>query len=435
MKKTILLLLCFSLLFSLSACAGLDTPASPNAPEEVSPTVTPTAEQTAAPEPTPAELTLPEEHSDGADLGDQTLVYLTTTREEEDVPDEDHALILTFTYVTPKVRMDKNAAVADMINEKLALLDEVYYSGSDTEYGKNYLYQLALDHYSYAMEKGTTTEIVFSSYRDAHVCRADGSVISFLYWKSVYIGGPQSEHSYVGHTYSSETGEELSLSSLSPDAAELKKDLSELLVSSVKENADQYDAITLSEQVKDSAIAALVRDGNWYFSGEGMVFFPAFGELTEDDQGFDMYTIPYEKLVGVIDDKFLAGARENGGELTVLRVSDVEDGTIKSIDRLSVSDGDEMYLKVDGTIYDVAVSSVNYFDQAEGERFFETERYWYASFMTDCALQICAQLPEGMPNLMISYTDENYQVHRLLLSENGIDGTPVLVDDSIVAVG
>lgn len=435
MKKSILCLLCFCMLFSLGGCAGMNPAAAPEPSTEITPTAAPAPEPTAAPEPTPTDVTLPQEHTDGADLGDQTLVYLTKTREEEGVPDEDNALILTFTYVTPKVRMDKNAAVAETINEKLALLDEVYYSGSDTEYGKNYLYQLALDHYSYAREKGDLSELVFSSYRDAHVCRADGSVISFLYWKSVYTGVPQSEHSYVGHSYSSETGEELSLSSLAPDAAELKKELGAILVGVVKENAEKYEAITLSEQVKDTAIAALVRDGNWYFSGEGMVFFPAFGELTEDDQGFDLYTIPYDKLVGVIDDKFLAGARENGGEMSVLRVSDVEDGTVKSIDRLAVSDGEELYLKVDGTLYDIAVSSVNYFDQEEGARFFETERYWYASYMTDCALQIRARLPEGMPDLMISYTDENYQEHRLLLSENGVDGTPVLVDDTIVAVG
>ena len=46
-----------------------------------------------------------------------------------------------------------------------------------------------------------------------------------------------------------------------------------------------------------------------------------------------------------------------------------------------------------------------------------------------------AGLPGGMPDLMISYTDADYAEHRLLLSESGAEGEPVLVDDTIQAVG
>ena len=111
------------------------------------------------------------------------------------------------------------------------------------------------------------------------------------------------------------------------------------------------------------------------------------------------------------------------------------EGTIKSIGLLTVSDGEDLYLRAEGSVYDVQISSAAYYDVEAGDRFYETERLWFASFMTDCALQLRALLPEGMPDLMITYTDSAYEQHRLLLSENGVDGTPALVDDTLIAVG
>ena len=55
--------------------------------------------------------------------------------------------------------------------------------------------------------------------------------------------------------------------------------------------------------------------------------------------------------------------------------------------------------------------------------------------MSDCALQLCTTVPNGMPDLMITYTDADYTTHRYFLSRNGVKGELVLVDDSIQAVG
>ena len=44
-------------------------------------------------------------------------------------------------------------------------------------------------------------------------------------------------------------------------------------------------------------------------------------------------------------------------------------------------------------------------------------------------------VPGGRPDLMIRYTDSTGEESRLLLSESGVDGGLVLVDDSISAVG
>jgi hypothetical protein len=148
-----------------------------------------------------------------------------------------------------------------------------------------------------------------------------------------------------------------------------------------------------------------------------------------------MFTIPYASLEGYVDEQYLPVKREGEASLGVVKLDEVEDGTVKSIGRLDISEGEHLYLTVQGKAYDVSVSKASYYDQGEGATFYERERLWYASFMEDCALQLNVIVPEGMPDLMISYTDADYVEHRLLLSESGADGAPVLVDDTIQAVG
>ena len=54
--------------------------------------------------------------------------------------------------------------------------------------------------------------------------------------------------------------------------------------------------------------------------------------------------------------------------------------------------------------------------------------------MTNCAVQISTVIPEGMPNLRISYRAED-GLRYLYLTESGEDGSLILADDSIQAVG
>ena len=173
------------------------------------------------------------------------------------------------------------------------------------------------------------------------------------------------------------------------------------------------------------------------FDTDGIVVFPAFGELRAEDKGLPMFTVPYSALEDLMYERYLPVKREGAGSLEIVRVGDVQDGTVASIDRLVLSDeGEEMYLKVDGTVYDLRISSMYYVDQAEGdERFYETDLHWYASYMSDCALQLSAVVPNGMPDLMITYTDRENVLQRRFLSESGVDGGITLVDNTIEAVG
>lgn len=443
MKKLISMILCLSTAFALSACAELDAIRNTELPPLPTPEVRATEEPApveieSAPEasretPKPAISALPVDVT-GAEIGDRVIIYSKKTTENLDAPDG--SLILSFSYVTPTVRIDERPDAAKAINEQLVLFDEAYISGNGSEGGKNHLLEEALDNYTYVHDKGAELNTTFTSARTVKSLRADGSVLSFRYWTSVYTGGKSGSYSYYGYNFSTQTGEKLTLDKLSPDVETLKSALGDRIISVAREDEELYSKIAQNDFDADSALRALVREGNWYFDGDGMVFFPEFGELMPEENSFTMFTIPYELLAGVIDDRYLPAVRKGTSELEVLPLDEVEDGTVWSIDRLALSEGDELYLKISGTAYDVTVSNFYYVDEADpADRFYETERHWYASFMTDCALQIRTAIPGGMPDLMIAYTDADYVEHRLFLSENSDNGHVTLVDDSIEAVG
>ena len=69
------------------------------------------------------------------------------------------------------------------------------------------------------------------------------------------------------------------------------------------------------------------------------------------------------------------------------------------------------------------------------DRFYETAQLWHCSYISDSAIQLQTVIPEGMPNIMLSYATAGGETHRLLISQSGKDGSLLLVDESIEAVG
>jgi hypothetical protein len=344
----------------------------------------------------------------------------------------DQTVILQFSYVTPKVRIEGNDESAETINEQLVLLDEAYITGSGNEPGKNEILEDALDNFSYVTEKDAELGTYYSAARTAASTRADGSVISFRYSKNIYTGGTP-RYGCFAVNFSSETGEKLTLGALASDADAFREALAAGVVAAAKENSVLYALLSQEEEDPDGTLAAAVREDNWYFTASGIAFIPDYGDIKPAEQDL---VVPYAALSGLMDERYFPVKREGESSFDVLYVSEVTDGTVQVVDRLTVSEGEELYLKIDGTAYDVTLSSFFYDHFAEGDaRFHTKDRLWYASFMTDCALQLRTTVPDGMPDLMVTYTDADYVFHRLFISQSGDSRGVALVDDTIEAVG
>ena len=183
---------------------------------------------------------------------------------------------------------------------------------------------------------------------------------------------------------------------------------------------------------REEAFRNLLREGAWYFDRDGQVIFSTLYELGPYAAGIAEFPIPYEKLAGKIDGRYLFPVERSGsGRVLVDELSALDGGSLEIVDKITAhEDGVQLCLTAEGLIYDVSISRVYYVD-----RFYENEQLWCASSLQDCAVQLQAVVPDGLPNLLITYYTGDGVRHGKLLSQSGQDGSFMLVDDDIQAVG
>lgn len=442
MKKFFVAALAACLAFSLCACTELESLKDIELPPlpDVSATEAPAAE-TESPEESAEPVTA--DPAAGEALSNRLTVNISTTALEEYDPNTGEELILSFAYAEPHVDIQGRDAASSAINEYLGLLAETYYTGNDhgvgSATGYNLMLQQAQDNYSYVYGTGAEgVPLEFVSSQNVRIERADSSLLSMVYNSYEFTGGVHGNSVERAYVFDTETGERLSLSMLTDDY-DGEEGLAAYLTGRMLEKAasDEYyseriDPNTLPEEQYETAFAGLLRDGSWYFDQEGLVIFSDLYEFGPFAAGMVEFRIPYSELEGRIDEKWLPAERAGQGSFDLKPLSQVEDGSMEMIDRLALSqEGEELCLVAQGTVYDVKLSQVDYTDG-----FFETAQLWYGSYMRDCALQLVTLIPEGMPDLLLSYKTGDGAEHRLLLSENGQDGSPQLVEESsIEAVG
>ena len=444
MKKIFALSLVLLMLIALCGCARvskLKDVVLPPLPE-----VTQTVESTPTPVSTPVPTLLPVPESVAATynpkLANHVIVGVNNTRQEFFDPQNGTELILSFEYDTPVVYIEGNDEASAEINEYIALLDETYNTGNDygvgSALGLNAMLEMATDHYGYVINSGLEGELGFelSAERSVYITRADESLISLVFHSYEYTGGENGQYSVRGYVFNTETGKLMSLDDLASDSELLKKTVGDRMIALYEADEDGYFSSTMPEGYIENgdyaaAIRDVVRDGSWGLDQEGIILFSELNELGPASTGITVFHVPYSDVVGIVDDKWLPAEKHGEGAFSLLMLSELEDGSAEIIDRVVVDeDGQQICLAVDGIVYDVMLSEVAYYD-----RFYETDELWACSYMNDCMLQLSAGIPEGMPNLMISYTDGDEIRHRLLLTQSGEDGRFVLASDDIEAVG
>lgn len=370
----------------------------------------------------------------------QIIVNTISTHLEEFDPAEGKELILSYSYDTPVVYIEGRDSAASKINDSIALLDETHYTGNDHGMGDgtggfNMMLEQAQDNFGYVYNTGAQgVSLEFTASRTASIERADGSVLTIVYDDYYFTGGENGSRYTRGYSFDTESGDKLSIDTLSQDAEAFRSFLVDAMVSMAESDEEISGKIDVSSAVNYSAadtFAALLRDGSWYLDNNGLCIFSDASELGAFEKGELVFNIPYEQLEGQIIDKYIPAQRSGEAELSISYLSDVQNGSVEIIDRVVADEnGEELCLTISGTAYDVKLSAVDYTD-----RFFETGQLWYASHMTDSAIQLLTVIPEGMPDLMLSYSDAQGENHRMLISQSGDDGSLLLVDESIEAVG
>lgn len=442
MKKITAIMLALALALSLCGCSGLQNLKNVELPP------LPDVSQ-GAPEATPAPTI---EIDTSASTAESTLplhviVSMETHSEEHYDPQNGETRILTFSYKTPRVYIEGRDAAMNAINEYIATVDETYYTGNDYGLdsvadgsigGVNAFLEAATDNYAFAVDTGDESlPLEFASERTARVERIDSRVLSMVYNTYTYTGGAHGNYAELAYNFDTETGERLTLGTLSADPDGLADFLSEYLTKLYTDDEDGYYSARvyedLSVDAENNPVADLVREGAWYFNSTGMVFASQPYELGPYASGIIEFAVPYADLSGVIYDKYLPAEHEAApGALELKAQSEVADGSIEIIDKVSVdTPGEALCVQAVGTVYDIRLSEVDYTNA-----FYETARLWAASYMSDCVLQLETLIPDGMPKLMISFRTSDGVQTQLLLTQSGEDGAYILMDkNSVEAVG
>ena len=432
MKKMLALLLALAIIFSLGACTALKE--MEGAPQSGN-TDAPLSEQ-----PVDSDQPAPQAEMDTTveSLGCQVVASIFKHEESFTAPDGTDQTILTFSYDTVVVHVEGKDAASERINGSLAVLEETFYSGTGMGDGINGMLEQATDNYTVAAETGDDRPLEFSSSRSAFVTRSDSHALCLVYETQVYTGGAHGTYHERAYVFDPETGERLTFSSLC-DSPETTEALKAYMLSKMVEQARSEDSgVDLSlfepEGSLEAALARLIREASWYFDEDGLVVFSDIYEIGSYASGIIRFRFSYDELGEYLSEKWLPTPREGYGSFSVAYVSDVPEGSVTLLDRVAVNEeGTELCLSVSGTVYDVTIASVRYVSDDVG--FYETAQHWSCSYMHDCAVQLVTVLPEGMPDLMIRYTSSNGSRHNLLVTQSGEDGSLILSDDSIVAVG
>ena len=448
MKRILCLLLALAMLVILSACGlnklrEIELPPLPdlNAHEEkpaatdrplVIETPLPNVLPTITPTEAPVQESLPAQEGRMPTSGQVLINFLHTAYENFD-PEEGTQRILTFAYDTPVLVMEDRPASAEEINRQIALLDEAFYMGDENlegSFGYNGMLEMAEDNYAYMRQSGEAGAVTeYSTSRTVSSARVDDRMINLLFTYHDYTGGAHGNYAQEAYVFDSYNGERLQLEDLTSDYPALRDCIIHYMIALTETDSDLYEHIYLDWIPNNdfyAAFAKLLRQGSWYFDDRGLIVFSSLYELGPYAAGTARFGIPYGELKGKIEDKWLPENRTESGSIQIMGKTDAENGRYAFVDRVELSaDGEEFCVTVDGTAYDVKLSSVSYVD-----RFYEKDELWFASKLQNAAVQVIADVPEALPSLMLSYSDDAGQKHSYVISRNGKSGGVQLVADT-----
>ncbi len=428
MKKIFSLLLAGVMIIGLAGCEQLSNVELPPLP-----TVTPeTAEQSPSPSPTVEPTEEPVQETAGT-----VTVNVKHTLQQAYDPQNGTELILSFSYDTPVVYIEGGEETAAAVNERIALMDEAYYTGNEYDgmqgTGYNNMLTMAEDNYRYVVETGAEgVPMELASDRSVSVPRIDSQVLTLLYNDYMYTGGAHGSYGYEGYCFDLSDGHLLTLEELSSDYEALSAFLVDYMVQMVESDEELAQRIDISLLPEGSGYAEilspLLREGSWYFSSDGLVIFPDLYEISSYAAGIVEFVIPYDALTGYVDEKWIPVPVEGSGSIELIKAEDMVDGSTPIVDKLVVGqEGAEFYLVARGSVSSLTVTEGDYAD-----KFYPSSTLWSCSALEDGALQMVCPLPEGMPEIQISYRNDQGQ-QQFYLTVDG-EGSPTLTD-TVEAVG
>ena len=413
MKKILIFILVLSMCLLMIGCSGLPSLPSEPAPADNSSEVAGGAETDTEPSVTgdaPEDL-LPEEALEG-----QIMIKINNSEiEYYYAPDGSGQLILSYVCEKPSVEIEGNDYASDTINNFFNDLDEEYYTGENRGRGNvfgpgfNQMLQKAYDNFQVSKDYETDLrlDLVFSHYVD--VVRCDNRVISFVFTDYLFEGKGSGEYYKYALSFDTFSGEILDITE-GRDATRIRR--------TVNRNVADFEELSYDK-------------GCWYLDNDGLSFLVKSVE-EESGSSYKTVNVPYSAFSGVEAEYMSVTGKYRTGSVSI-KDSVPADSMLPILDRIDADpEGQQCFLTVDGTVYDFKLINVQYSNYEEV--FYSKNVYWMTNFLSDSIIQLSLDIPDGMPDMMISYVSDGVEYSRFI-TQSGKDGALLLVDDDINAVG
>lgn len=315
------------------------------------------------------------------------------------------------TYMTPHITMPTRAEAADKLNANIDELNAIFTGEQLTSNKATYTTNIG---------DGTAEGLTpFSMNRTVRTERADSAIISFRVVDRASLGTTNTL-AITGHNYDAQTGDELKLDDLGDDLEKIVNAVSENILVSLNED-EKYKDTFFTEGYTDT-LRSLVSDGHWYLTNEGIVIIANPGEIADIANGFYEFTVGFDVIGSLIDERFLPAEHsgDDEGNVDAVFAADADNSAFT----LLGSDADEniksIIVSAEGNVYDVNVYTINY--HPENGSYTLVREIVYCSDMSDAsALAINAELSGTEPGMIIRFTlsDGSAEERLLSLDENG----------------
>lgn len=187
--------------------------------------------------------------------------------------------------------------------------------------------------------------------------RIDLSVLSLFGENTSWVGGSHPSRSCVSANYDLMTGDVLTLGSILTHEDTLDT-LCSLLIEEVAEiKAEKYLFEDYSDTIENRFAQNESYNESWFFSNTGLSFYFSPYEIAPYSSGVITVTIPYEKLTGVIEDRYFPAERDAAnGTIKLVAESDAEMDTFTQIAEVIVDGTGEMvFIYTDHSVHNVSI--------------------------------------------------------------------------------
>ncbi|MCF0138417.1 MAG: hypothetical protein HUJ66_08655 [Oscillospiraceae bacterium] len=239
----------------------------------------------------------------------------------------------------------------------------------------------------------------FSMSRTVRVMRGDAAVLSFRMADRVNLGD-SSTLAINCRSFDPQTGKELGIADIAADTEKFTEFCAEkVLVATTEEERFLSENMVFVEGYTDN-IRALISDGHWYLSSEGMVIAANPGDIAA---GFYEFVIPYDKLEGVMKKEYLPA--EQDGNYGYVSLQPAANADIASYNFVGGEPAEDcpLVLSVSGNVCSLTVYTGAY-NADKGSFTADRQLFFVSDLAGGCAVAVNHAPVSGNADLMVRFT-------------------------------